>query len=113
MRFEWGTQCLLLGLVWSNERITLFTGRNRPLIGRMAAGHSTFLLLISGMEELGLFTTPHLPDWFDELLGISRSGRPAGTGFQFLQMAAFVLILLAEWAWLSLLVSRNTARTER
>ena len=103
-----GYTVVVFGLVWSNEETGLFTVRNGPLIGRMVVGHGLFLLLIAAVVEFGLLITPHLPDWLDEPLR-SRNGRPAGTGFQLLQLLAFALVLFAEWAWLSLLVSQGTA----
>ena len=85
-----------------HRRVRILPRPNRWSFRSIVAGHAVFVALIAAIVGLGLALAPHLSGWLVEPIGTTRSGKPTATGFQLLQVVSLVVVLISEWAWLSL-----------
>ncbi|MFY9854629.1 MAG: hypothetical protein WAK26_12210 [Terracidiphilus sp.] len=90
---------IIFGLARSVEDCTFAAEKAQPPQAIFLV-HCVFLALVAEVINFGLYIKPRLPAWLDESSWYTRSGRPAATWFELLEMATLFIIFCVEFIWL-------------
>jgi hypothetical protein len=83
---------LVFGNAIRRRGFGLFSGEEAKPVTEILLVHAASLAVLVIIVRMGMYLTPHLPDWLSTQVGADNQGRVGPTGFQILQSIAIFLL---------------------